>query len=366
MKRILIIEDDVDVRNSIQDILLLEKFDVVTAANGKVGVILAQEKAPELIICDVMMPKLNGHQVLKTLRQDASTASIPFIFLSAKSTQRDYRHGMELGADDYLTKPFTPGDLLRAIATRLEKQSAIAQQVQERIDRLCSNIALSLPHEINTPLNGILGLTQMLMTTYETLPEEEMSEILDAIYSSGERLYQLSQNFLLYTDLEMIARTPEKTTALQRKQVRSSTTAAIVDAATAEALNANRETDMLLNLQDAVVCISHLKLQKIVKELVSNAFKSSPSGTTVQVVSHTANQQFCLYIIDHGYGFTEHQLATIGAYMQFDRKQHEQQGVGLGLIIAKRMIELHGGDLQIESIPHKQTIVRVMLPVWKS
>ena len=140
MKNILVIEDDDQVRENIAEILELEDFEAITAENGFVGVQLAIEKLPDLIICDVMMPQLDGYGVLKALRQNPATAAIPFIFLTAKAERHDLRQGMNLGADDYLTKPFTPDELRQVIAIRLAKQAAIAADYQQQLQQLAAGL----------------------------------------------------------------------------------------------------------------------------------------------------------------------------------------------------------------------------------
>lgn len=128
MTKILVIEDETPVRLNILELLEAEEFEVVGAENGMIGVLWALEYVPDLIVSDVMMPELDGYGVLATLREDPATATIPFIFLSAKADKADLRQGMELGADDYLTKPFTRSELLQSIIARLEKQAAMVQQ----------------------------------------------------------------------------------------------------------------------------------------------------------------------------------------------------------------------------------------------
>ncbi|MBD2204678.1 EAL domain-containing response regulator [Calothrix sp. FACHB-1219] len=129
MTKILVIEDEELVRENILDLLEAEDFDTLAAANGKIGLNLALSEIPDLILCDMMMPELDGYGVLTTLRQDPSTATIPFIFLTAKSAKADFRQGMDMGADDYLTKPFTRAELLSAIVNRLEKQAALKKHL---------------------------------------------------------------------------------------------------------------------------------------------------------------------------------------------------------------------------------------------
>jgi CRP-like cAMP-binding protein len=125
MKKILLIEDNSDVRENISEILVLANYDVITAENGKVGVELAQREKPDLIICDIMMPELDGYGVLHILGKKQETAIIPFIFLTAKTEKTDLRKGMNLGADDYLTKPFDDTELLSAIDARLRKSDLL-------------------------------------------------------------------------------------------------------------------------------------------------------------------------------------------------------------------------------------------------
>ena len=130
MKRILLIEDNPEVRENTSEILSLANYEVLVAENGKIGVDLAQRQKPDLIICDIMMPELDGYGVLHILSKNEQTAAIPFIFLTAKTEKTDIRKGMNLGADDYLTKPFDDTDLLNAIEARFRK-NAMQQKLYE-------------------------------------------------------------------------------------------------------------------------------------------------------------------------------------------------------------------------------------------
>ncbi len=134
MKRILLIEDNKDVRENTAEILKLSKYQVITAKNGKEGVELAQTEKPDLIICDIMMPILDGYGVLHMLSKSEETSGIPFIFLTAKAERGDFRKGMEMGADDYLTKPFDDVELLNAIESRLKKNEILKKEFAKNID----------------------------------------------------------------------------------------------------------------------------------------------------------------------------------------------------------------------------------------
>lgn len=362
MTTVLIIEDQSDVRENIEAILGLEGYETLTAENGVIGLELAKKSRPDLILCDVMMPKLDGYGVLEELRQSASTASIPFIFLTAKAERNSLRSAMELGADDYLTKPFTLEELLNAIAARLAKHSAIEADVAQELNQLRSNITRSLPHELLTPLNGILASADLLISCYGSLDTEEILSSLADIKLSGQRLHRLIQNFLLFAELELIATTPERAKAWQNRlsQVVHSKTV-IQTIAETVAQQVERAEDLSLNLEEEVIGISEVDLSKITEEIINNAFKFSQKGTPVVVSSTVSDGHFLLSISDRGRGMAPEQIDKIGAYMQFERKLYEQQGSGLGLIIAKRITELYGGQFKIQSTLNEKTIVSIGL-----
>ncbi len=136
MKTILVIEDNQDVRENTAEILEMAGYKVLQAENGKVGVELAQNIKPDLIICDIMMPVLDGYGVIHLLNKNADTASIPFIFLTAKSERSDVRKGMEMGADDYISKPFDDIELLNAVESRLKKNDVLKAEYSHNVQGL--------------------------------------------------------------------------------------------------------------------------------------------------------------------------------------------------------------------------------------
>src|SRR6187397_3659867 len=127
MNTILVIEDNKDIRENIAEILELGGYRALVAENGKRGVEVATREKPDLIVCDIMMPELDGYGVLHLLRKNADTQNIPFIFLTAKTERSDFRKGMKMGADDYVTKPFEDIELLNAIEVRLKKAEVLKQ-----------------------------------------------------------------------------------------------------------------------------------------------------------------------------------------------------------------------------------------------
>jgi diguanylate cyclase len=160
MAKILVIEDEEFVRANLIDLLELENFEVFAADNGKDGIQLAQSHLPDLILCDIAMPEMDGYGVLAELRQNSATAGIPLIFLTARATSADFRQGMRLGADDYLTKPFSQAELLEAIATRLAKHAAITQPYATALQQATAELSDYLYYDQVTRLPTRLRLQE--------------------------------------------------------------------------------------------------------------------------------------------------------------------------------------------------------------
>ncbi len=361
MTRVLVIEDDKNIRGDILELLEGEGFGASGAGNGLAGVAAARADLPDLILCDIMMPGLDGFGVLDELSQDPVTATIPFIFLTAMADKSDVRRGMELGADDYLTKPVGQAELLKAIEARLAKRAALDTKFQKKLQDLRDTLAFSLPHEFRTPLTGILTGAEILRD-HSAIEPSEIHQMAKMIHVSATRLNRLVMNYLLYAELELAMRDPEKVQAL--RQIRTDDAGAVIErAALQRAKAAVREADLKLELLTASVCIAQIHLGRVAEELLDNAFKYSKAGTPVYVTSKPDLSKFALSVTDHGRGMTAAQIADVGAYTQFERKIHEQQGSGLGLAIARRLAEVYGGGLAIESTPGQQTTVHVTLPV---
>lgn len=370
MTKILVIEDEELVRENIVERLEAEDFDTISAENGLDGIQLALEQKPNLIICDVMMPELDGYGVLTVLRGDPVTATIPFIFLTAKADKVDIRQGMELGADDYLTKPFTKAELLGTIAARLKQQATVTQQSDNKLEELRRSITNALPQELLNPLTHIVGCSRMLADEYDSVKPHEILEAAQNIYNSAVRLQRLSENFIMYAQIELFATNPEQVKALSNCST-INTKDIILNITQQKAQQFQRPSDLVLEIANSTVRISKEDLKKIVEELVDNAFKFSQPGTPVHVKAVIDKDSFNLSISNYGHNMTPEQIASIGACMQFNHKLYEQQGVGLGLIIAKRITEVHGGKLTIQSL-NSQTTVSVALrgggdtpyPLW--
>lgn len=179
MKTILVIEDDQNIRTNIMKLLKLKGFQVLGAENGEIGVQMATQHVPDLIISDIMMPKFDGYAVLTAIRQNPETAAIPLIFLTAKTERSDVREGMTLGADDYLTKPFTSQELITAIESRLEKQALVTQPYLDELKRAAEALSRSAYCDLLTDLPNRIWLHHRLQSVLsQAKPRQQIIAVL--------------------------------------------------------------------------------------------------------------------------------------------------------------------------------------------
>ena len=357
---ILVIEDDNSIRENITEILLYEEFQVDTAPNGEIGIEKAREIEPDLILCDVNMPGIDGHGVIQALREIPALAATPFIFLTALGDRKDVREGMELGADDYLTKPFKTADLLRAIETRLQQSDKREDAKKQEWDSFRKDLSSMIPHELKTPLNSLCTLSQVLRDDWKNLDEEDINEYLDIMIESGHRLERVAGNLSLYSHLRS-ARSPEELSEYAEEELFNVLISTNVEAL-AEAQG--RTDDIQLELpENSPTCPNAMLFSKALSELLDNAFKFSNAGQKVVVTMENREKKTVITVNDHGPGLTPAQAKKVGALVQFDRKKKEQQGMGLGLSLAQEICNAMGGSLTIESGSETGTKVSMTFPV---
>ena len=358
MKRILVIEDDAAVRNLIVETLRSrQEWQPLAAENGAEGIATALREKPDLILCDIQMPRKNGYEVLRELRQTPEAAMIPFMFLTGQGDKPGMRQAMELGADDYLVKPFTIKELLAAVDARFEKQALLARSTEQRLEELRGSLSFALPHELVTPLNSILGYSSLIL---ETTDSPDTREYATLIRAAGERLRTLVEKFLLYAQLEIAAAAPKSAAAISGAEP-GETADVVIAAAERAAQESRRPDDLQLEVTSASHRIENAHLARLVRELLENSFKFSEPGSKIVFASGPFDGGLSLQAIDSGSGFTPEQIGRIGAHLQFNRRLQEQQGTGLGLAICRRIAELYGGTLEIESTQGR-TCVHIRLP----
>jgi len=361
-RKILVIEDTEDVRNNIKEILETEDYEVSTAENGKIGVDVALANTPDLIICDIMMPELDGYEVLERLRKDIRTATTPFIFLTAKNTREDHRRGMALGADDYIAKPFTIDELINAVEARLSRAAEFKQKSEEKLNELTRNMGTPITRVIQEPLKAVIGFSQLVMTEYPNMEKPEIAEFMSLIFKAGLKLNGIVHKTLLYYQLEAAIYNPTSSDLLT-KQGATDSNPAIQNAINELAQRYGRQADLQLHLEaHSPVKIPFELLKTLVSEIIENAMLYSPKRTPIKIISGSDLEKTVITVADEGLGMSEEQISRTGAFSTFTSNTQEVEGVGLGLTIAKKIIDLFGGSLSIRSTPGIGTTVRITIP----
>ena len=338
--KILIIEDELAIRETLQDMLELNGHTVIAAADGPTGAARAAE-GPDLILCDIGLPGFDGYQVLTAVRQLPEGREVPFIFLTARADRSDQRRGMALGADDYITKPFTQRDILDAIAARVQRQKPLRERVKQLVVERRSEVSANWSHELMTPLNGVLGGLELIESEADTIQPGELKQLLALIRGGAERQHTLSRKLVLYFELEQAKAAPPLARPLRCDMT------AIMTGANRAAEAAKRTADLTVRCDPGVVLLAEAYLVSAIAEVVGNAFRFSTPGQPVVVTGAHRGARYMIEISDQGPGMTAEERAGFGAFVQFGRVHREQQGLGLGLAIARSAAESGGGGLSL-------------------
>jgi CheY-like chemotaxis protein len=339
--KILIIEDDAAIRQTLRDLLELNGHSVLAAVDGEEGVRLATER-PELVLCDVGLPGKDGYEVIQAIHQLPGGGDMPFIFLTARTDRADQRRGMDLGADDYITKPFTERDILDAIAARVTRQRTLRGRVEELIEQRRREVSANWSHELMTPLNGVLGGLELIEMEGGSVSPAELKDLLGLIRGGAERQQRLSRKLVLYFELERLRDSPSPVGSS-----RCHADAAVVAAAARAAQEANRPADLRVNCEPGEVALPEMYLMGAVAELVENALRFSGRGQPVVVTGRRMAREYRIEVVDLGAGMTATERGGVAAFAQFPRSRQAPQGLGLGLAIAKLAAAIAGGSVTL-------------------
>lgn len=362
--KILVIEDDLNIQSNLAEWLEFEGFSVATASDGRQGIQKALEFLPNLIISDISMPEMNGYDVIETLHTYPQLAGIPFIFLTALTDKSFVRVGMELGADDYLTKPFTRPELLSAINARLERHKAIATTVRQEVEEVKLKLIRLVSHELRTPLTSLIFVQQVLERQLEMLSREEIADMLSTIRVGTDRLQHLIQQTVLLAKIETGLLTQASIEEMGTTVYLWQLIPDAVEHARRYAFR-NRDGHIVVDQRDIKNAIfgDALLLKQALSELLTNALNFSDESNAIYVTRQYADNFIWIRVVDQGFGMT--QADTVKAQKPFEqvgRDRREQQGLGLGLTVARQIVELHKGFFHIESQVSKGTEVTLGFP----
>lgn len=358
MHKILIIEDDRATRKLAAQVLRFAGFEVLDAADGKLGVASALTNIPDLIICDIMMPELDGFGVLKALREDPRTALTPFIFLTAKVTSEDRRQGMEEGADDFMTKPYNPDELVRSVRRRLEKRSRQIAETLRRSEEVRVAMAASVPPKIWETFERVTTVTNLLASDGAS-PDADASAMGQAVAQESARMRRMIRRLNIYVQLPQLYGSRFE---LAGNGPLPMTGPALERSAREVGQSWNRHADLAIALEPAELPLREEYLMLLIEELVDNACKFSPPGTPIEVKGVGRREFWSLAVRNRGTGMSAEQIAQIGAFKQFWNGNTKPQGLGLGLALTQGIARLHGCEFSMES-DAEATTATVLVPL---
>lgn len=348
---ILIVEDEVAIRMGLSAAMTRLGYRVVTAENGSDGLMKAEQCRPDLIISDILMPVMDGFEMKKKMNEDPILASIPFIYLTARTMLEDRVMGLRGGGDDYVTKPFDVAELtarveavLRRVRAERKRGREQARQFDEAdLEKLRRELMQNFHHELRTPLNNVMMFLEIVAThKFET--EEEQKEFIRIARSSGDRLHSLISDIILLTDLDQgsinTVRQPihPELHILQpiRRKLAQYESKAL--------------TFVPIFTGNGQIKAPREEFTRAVAHLADNAFKFSPAeGTVILKIASGLNGGAEIAIEDQGAGIpSEFREKVFDRYYQVSQgAAREAQGLGLGLTIARAVFRSQGGDVTI-------------------
>jgi len=351
-EKILVVEDDTALLEGLRDILMLAGYQVTTAANGVEGLAALEHGLPDLILSDIMMPKLDGYQFYAQVRARPEWIGVPFIFLTAKGEKTDIRQGKRLGADDYLTKPFEEEDLLVAIRSKLNRRAQLTAAHHQEMADLKRTILTTLNHEFRTPLTYITAYTEVMRQSDSDLQSEEFKNFMRGIQVGSLRLRQLVEDFILLVELQ----TGEAQQSYETRRELIADLPALLQ----KVLNdyapraAARKVGLVADIPFELPALlgNREYLSSAVGRLVDNGIKFSKKRVgeeghvTLSARGVPAEASVILQVKDEGIGIRAEELNKLfDMFHQIDRAKMEQQGSGSGLAIARGIVTMHGGTL---------------------
>ncbi len=354
--RILIVDD---VYRNIQlagIILQKDSFRFSFATDGESALRLAGEGGIDLILLDIMMPGMDGYTVCGRLKDNPLTADIPVIFLTAMNDTESIVKGFDLGAVDYLTKPFQAAELLARVRTHLklritERELRMANAAK---DRFFSIIA----HDLRSPFTALLGVSEFLKDGLEELEPEMAKEMIGGIHSASRNAFNLLENLLEWSRVQIGAVPLNPVEVHLSAEVRE-------NIQLFSAKLESKEIELVNNVTDNIVAFADIHaVNTVIRNLLSNAIKYSPRGGKIELKAESGTSQVTLTVRDYGTGMSREQqesLFMIDARSKI-RGTEQEDGTGLGLILSREFLDRSGGSIRAESVPGEGSVFTISLP----
>ncbi|NQV71949.1 hybrid sensor histidine kinase/response regulator [bacterium] len=360
---IMIVEDEDQIRRKLEEALVVCGYQAIAANGAAEALQLLPDIQPDLILSDVKMPDMTGLEFKSHLDEHTDWGTIPFVFVSALTGPHNIRNGMELAADDYITKPFKLSELVGVINKRLEKERKKKAKYERSMAQLTESLQLIFPHELSTPVTVIYGMAEFLQTLDLENSKDRLltHKMLESIAVSAIRLKDLSDKFNLAVRTSLNNGSSIQSEMAEEIPYELQSLIELVCRQVSRKMNARDR--IKIELEPGRSTSNKVFVERIVEEVVKNAFQYSENNALITVKGKSNQEYYELDIKDCGPGMTPDQIASIGLFRQFDRKRAEQQGIGLGLAVSKRLLELIGGEISFTSGETGGLLVSIQFPL---
>lgn len=361
---ILVVEDNVAINVAICDILELHGFRTLTARDGNEALEILADRRPDVIVCDIMMPGMDGYSLLRRTRQTAQLRTIPFIFLTARASEEDIRQAKRIGIEDYLIKPINPEDLILAVENALRRAENAKRETQRQMENLRNQIVGTLQHEFRTPLTFIMGYAEYLNELIGSDRElDALQTSVSAILEGGQRLQDLIEKFLLLADVQERYELPQPTARISLRGVILTAVRRYEEAA--------EKADLILQIEeeqsDVEIDCDPDYLNEALSRLLDNAIvyrRPDSRNVWISVLRDEGEQMAGICVRDEGRGIPTDQLDDLRSpFEQVERANRNQPGAGLSLALVHHIARLHGGRLEIESQEESHSTFVLWLPI---
>ena len=362
--KILIVDDVVSNVLLLKILLTNEKFQVCTANNGTTCIEMARKEHPDLILLDVMMPDMNGFDTATVLKKEEGTKDIPIIFLTALNTPQDLVHGFQVGASDFLTKPFNKEELVMRVTQQIslvaakriiEKQNQELRATLTNRDKMYSVIA----HDLRSPMASIRMVLNLVVASAS--PETvgpELYTLLDQANRESEEVHDLLDNLLKWTKSQT-----GRLTVVKQDLDLNDIIPGVVEIFDAIAYTKRIKLDLKKTDAPLVVNADNDMLKTVVRNFLSNAIKFSPEDSSIEIIMAPEGDMAKVSVRDHGVGIAANRIGSIFHKGETTYGTGGEEGSGLGLQLCQDFARKNGGDCTVESVEGEGSTFSVLIPL---
>lgn len=360
--KVLVLDDNPLILETLKAILQSRNFDVFCTDEGAIALRFLKSNEIDVVISDVMMPTMDGYKFHSSVRNEPSLSHVPFIFLTALDDVKEVARGNQVGADNYLTKPFDPHVLMSVVEGKVARSKALRQVMKESEDNYRQRVVQTLSHEFRTPLVAINTGSEILREQRSRLDEAKVQKLIDAIYRGGQRLERLVQDFMTLQHIE--AGIASRVFEARRHKVSCRKMLKEIHEVQSEDYKLDNRSLLFLETgADLPIDIMEVQLKDAIGRIIQNAFKFSSSNDCVELWCEAEQDYISIVVADRGPGLTLQQAqSAIDAFKQLNRDKIEQQGAGLGLYIADSLIKINHGELLFAERNGGGTLVSIRIP----